>query len=94
MKRISYQHFIKLKNDKSNTIKSMLAWMFFKVYDCQDYFLFKTTLFAKMLLWITLLFHSVCNSIVGFFSLLKFNYKESKSIIGDVKEWKVENEKE
>ena len=94
MKRISYQHFIKLTNNKSSTIKNMLAWMFIKVYDCQGYFLFKTTLFARMLLWITLLFHSVCNSIVGFFSLLKSNYKETKSIIEDIKEWKVENEKE
>ena len=68
--------------------------MFFKVYDCQDHFLFKTTWFARMLLWIALLFHSVYNSFVGFFSLLKSNYQETKSIIEDVKEWKVENEKE
>lgn len=89
MKRISYLKFLKLKYKKATIPAKMFGWMMFKIEDCDEYFLIKTTRFARVLMWIAYLGYAFYLSVGGFFSLFKTNIIVAKEQIDDVREWKV-----
>lgn len=90
MNRISYLKFLKLKYKKATTTAKLFGWMMFKIEDCDDYFLIKTTKFARVLLWIAYIVYAFYLSVSGFFSLFRTNIITAKEQIKDVHEWKVE----
>lgn len=89
MKRISYLKYLKLNNKKAVIRDKLFGWMMFKIEDYDEYFLIKTTRFARMILWIAYLVYALYLSVEGFFSLFKTNIITAKEQIEEIREWKV-----
>lgn len=91
MKRISYLKYLKMTNKTPATTAKLFGWMMFKIHHCDNYFLFKTTWFARVLLWVAYLVYAFYLSTTGFFSLFKTNIITAKQQIEETREWKVEH---
>ena len=89
MKSVSYLKYLKLSNKKAVIRDKLFGWMMFKIEDCDDYFLIKTTWFARMLMWIAYIVYALYLSVEGFFSLFKTNIITAKEQIEEIREWKV-----
>ena len=89
MNRISYLKYLKMTNKTPTVTAKLFGWMMFKIEDCDEYFLIKTTRFARVLLWVAYLGYAFYLSVGGFFSLFKTNITTAKEQIEDVREWKV-----
>lgn len=63
--------------------------MMFKIEDCDEYFLIKTTRFARALLWVAYIAYALYLSAWGFLSLFKTNIINAREQIEDTREWKV-----